>query len=74
MRAYLDRPVAVAEQIFVTCGTYESLICENRGIVPVLESTGMDVTFDESLDGHNWASWRDRLGVALPALLATPSV
>ena len=53
---------------------YESLICENRGIVPVLESTGMDVTFDESLDGHNWASWRDRLGVALPALLATPSV
>ena len=55
----------------MTCGVFESLICENRGLVPVLESTGMDVTFDESLDGHNWASWRDRLGVALPALLAS---
>jgi hypothetical protein len=30
----------------------------------------MDVCFDESLDGHNWESWRDSLGAALPALLA----
>jgi enterochelin esterase-like enzyme len=74
VHSYLANPSIVAERIYVTCGVYESLICENRGIVPVLESTGMDVTFDESLDGHNWASWRDRLGVALPALLATPSV
>jgi enterochelin esterase-like enzyme len=69
VHAYLADPAFVADRIYVTCGVYESLICENRGIVPVLENTGMDVTFDESLDGHNWASWRDRLGVALPALL-----
>ncbi len=69
VHAYSANPTVVAERIYVTCGVYESLICENRGIVPVLESTGMDVTFDESLDGHNWASWRDRLGVALPALI-----
>ena len=72
VHSYLANPAFVAERIYVTCGVYESLICENRGFVPVLESTGMHVTFDESLDGHNWASWRDRLGVALPALLASP--
>ena len=29
----------------------------------------MDVRFVEKLDGHNWVSWRDSLGVALPWLL-----
>ena len=29
----------------------------------------MSVRFVETLDGHNWASWRDSLGVALPWLL-----
>ena len=47
VRAYLDEPAAVAERVFVTCGTYESLICENRGLVPVLEQTGMAVRFVE---------------------------
>jgi hypothetical protein len=30
----------------------------------------MSVRFVESLDGHNWACWRDSLGLALPWLLA----
>ena len=59
---------AVAERVYVTCGVYESLICENRGLVPVLGDTGMDVRFVETLDGHNWAGWRDGLGEALPWL------
>ena len=48
---------------------YESLICENRAMVPFLRASGMEVRFDETLDGHNWPSWRDCLGVALPYLL-----
>ena len=60
----------VAERVFVSCGAYESLICENRGLVPVLRDTGMDVHFVEALDGHNWASWRDVLGIGLPWLFA----
>ena len=72
MKAFVDRysdsPVAVAERVYVTCGVYESLICENRALVPRLAQTGMDVEFHESLDGHNWESWRDRLGDALPWL------
>lgn len=69
VRAYLATPKMVADRVYVSCGVYESLICENRGLVPVLRSSGMDVRFDETLDGHNWASWRDSLGSALPYLL-----
>jgi enterochelin esterase family protein len=63
------RPEVVSERIFVSCGAYESLICENRALVPVLSSTGMDVRFVESLGGHNWACWRDTIGQGLPWLL-----
>jgi len=66
---YLRDPQAVADRVVVTCGVFESLICENRAMVPVLEGTGMDVRFIEQLDGHNWVSWRDTLGLALPWLL-----
>jgi enterochelin esterase family protein len=70
VRRFLDHPSAPAQRVYVTCGVFESLICENRGLVPALQATGTDVRFDESLDGHNWESWRDSLGAALPALLA----
>jgi enterochelin esterase family protein len=58
LRAEPGRPV---ERIFVSCGTYESLIYENRSLVPLLQSTGMDVKYVEAKDGHNWDNWRDRL-------------
>jgi len=66
--SYTEAPTAVSGRVFVTCGVYESLICENRALVPRLQHTGMEVRFTESLDGHNWESWRDRLGEALPWL------
>ena len=54
---------AVAERVFVSCGVYESLICENRGLVPVARGRpGWTSAFVEALDGHNWACWRDDLG------------
>jgi enterochelin esterase family protein len=65
-------PVAVAERVFVTCGTYESLIYENRSLVPVLESTGMDLRYVEARDGHNWENWRDQLRDALSWLFPGP--
>jgi enterochelin esterase family protein len=63
----------VSGRVAVTCGVYESLICENRALVPRLQQTGMEVRFTESLDGHNWESWRDRLGEALPWLFPAPA-
>ena len=69
---FRSKPVAVSERIFVSCGTYESLIYENRSLVPVLESTGMDVRYVEARDGHNWENWRDRLREALSWLFPGP--
>jgi enterochelin esterase family protein len=72
--AFVDRfvasPAAVSERVYASCGIYESLICENRALLPTLTATGMDVRLDEVLDGHNWVNWRDRLGDALSWLFA----
>ena len=72
MNHFRARPMAVAERVFVSCGTYESLIYENRSLVPLLQSTGMDVRYVEARDGHNWENWRDRLREALSWLFPGP--
>ena len=72
MNQFRARPVAVSERIYVSCGIYESLIYENRSIVPVLQSTGMDVRYTEAPDGHNWEHWRDRLREGLSWLFPGP--
>jgi hypothetical protein len=33
----------MSERVFMSCGVYESLIYENRSLVPLLTATGMDV-------------------------------
>ena len=70
--AYSDSPTAVSERVFVTCGVYESLIYENRSLVPLFDSTGMQVKFVEARDGHNWENWRDRLREGLSWLFPGP--
>jgi enterochelin esterase family protein len=60
MNAFRDQLIAVSERVFVSCGVYESLIYENRSLVPLLDETGMEVRFVEARDGHNWENWRDR--------------
>lgn len=68
-RAHPGRP---AEQIYLACGTYESLIYENRSMVPFLQSRGLSVRFEEARDGHNWENWRDRLRAGLSWLYPGP--
>jgi len=58
---FREQPIRVAEQVFVSCGIYESLIYENRSLIPLLLDTGMEVRYEEARDGHNWENWRDRL-------------
>jgi enterochelin esterase-like enzyme len=65
-------PSAISERLFVSCGVYESLIYENRSLVPLLQSTGMEVRYVEARDGHNWENWRDRLRDGLSWLLPGP--
>jgi enterochelin esterase family protein len=67
-----EKPGRPSEKVFLSCGIYESLIYENRSILPMLQSTGMDVRFVESRDGHNWENWRDRLREGLSWLFPGP--
>ena len=64
-----DRP---ARDLYVACGIYESLIYENRSLVPLLQEHGMRVRYREVHDGHNWENWRDRLQDALSWLFPGP--
>ena len=72
VNGYRDRPRKVADRVFLSCGMYEPLIYRNRSLVPLLQSTGMDVRYVESRDGHNWESWRDRLRDGLSWLFPGP--
>ena len=72
VNGFRDAPARISERIFLSCGVYESLIYENRSLVPILQSTGMDVRYVESFDGHNWENWRDRLRAGLSFLYPGP--
>ena len=62
---FRERPGKPADRVFMSCGTYETLIYENRSMVPRLQAAGMDVRFVESRDSHNWENWRDQLRYGL---------
>jgi enterochelin esterase family protein len=66
------RPGRPAERIHLSCGIYESLIYENRSLVPLLRDTGIELRYEEVRDGHNWENWRDRLQAALTWLFPGP--
>jgi enterochelin esterase family protein len=72
VNAFREDPGRPTDKIFVSCGIYESLIYENRSIVPLLQSTSMDVRYVEARDGHNWDNWRDRLREGLSWLFPGP--
>jgi enterochelin esterase family protein len=65
-------PGLPTERIYMSCGIYESLIYENRSLLPLLRDLGMDVRYDEARDGHNWENWRDRLRTGLSWLYPGP--
>lgn len=65
-------PGRPSDAVFVSCGQYESLVYYNRSLIPLLQSTGMDVRFREVPDGHNWENWRDRLREGLTYLFPGP--
>jgi enterochelin esterase-like enzyme len=65
-------PGRPAERMYLSCGIYESLIYENRSLVPLLRHHGNEVRYEEVRDGHNWENWRDRLQSALTWLFPGP--
>ncbi|MEZ6187075.1 MAG: alpha/beta hydrolase-fold protein [Planctomycetota bacterium] len=72
MNEFRESPGRPAEAIFMSCGVYESLIYENRSLVPLLQKCGIQVRFVEARDGHNWENWRDRFREGLSWLFPGP--
>ncbi len=72
VNAFRKKPGCPSEKAYISCGTYESLIYENRSMVPFLQTTGMNVRYVEARDGHNWENWRDRLREGLSWLFPGP--
>ena len=69
---FRESPGRPAERLFLSCGIYESLIYENRSLVPLLQEHGMQVRYEEVRDAHNWENWRDRLQSGLTWLFPGP--
>ncbi|MEL7368709.1 MAG: alpha/beta hydrolase-fold protein [Myxococcota bacterium] len=72
MNKFRSETNVVSGRIFLSCGIYESLIYENRSLLPLLQERGMQAKLVESRDGHNWENWRDRLREGLSWLFPGP--
>jgi len=72
MNEFREQPGCPAKRIYMSCGIYESLIYENRSLVPRLQAQQIDVRFEEARDAHNWENWRDRLRNGLSWLYPGP--
>jgi enterochelin esterase-like enzyme len=56
-------------QVALTAGTPEENVHNNRVMAAHLAELGLDVTFDETPDMHNFTAWRDVLDPSLTNLL-----
>ena len=56
-----EDPSSIKGKMFISCGTFESLIYYNRSLAPIFRANGVALRYVESQDGHNWINWRDRL-------------
>jgi enterochelin esterase family protein len=72
MNEFREEPGLPANKIYMSCGIYESLIYENRSLIPRLQAQGIEVRFEEARDAHNWENWRDRLRNGLSWLFPGP--
>lgn len=72
VNGFRELPPSLGAQVYLSCGTFESLIYYNRSLVPLFQSCAEGVLFREVPDGHNWINWRDRLQEGLMYLFPGP--
>ena len=72
MNQLRDHPPKLGARVYMSCGTFESLIYYNRSLVPLMQKQSDDFRFHEAPDGHNWINWRDRLREGLTFLFPGP--
>ena len=57
-------------QIYLACGTEDSLIDANRSFRDFLEKQGADHIYEEGPGAHNWTFWKEYLDRGLQAVLS----
>ena len=65
VNALRAQPQPIVEQIFLSYGAFEPSAQRNLAMVDALRRMADEVRVVESLDGHTWTGWRDRLLDAL---------
>ncbi len=70
---FLADPGRLPAAAYLSCGRYDGLAADNRRMAATLSSLGVDVTYDEVLDGHSWENWRDRLRASLTCMFPGPT-
>lgn len=63
-------PQRIVERAFLSYGAFEPSALRNLAMVSTLQRLATEVRVVESLDGHTWTGWRDRLLDALGWLFA----
>jgi enterochelin esterase family protein len=58
---------------WISCGTEDRLIDQNRKIVEFLKSKQVNVTLKEQPGAHTWMVWRRDLANFAPLLFKKPS-
>lgn len=58
-------PSLLPKRVFLSCGTYEGTLQQNRMMANRLRQAELEVLYEEVPDGHAWEAWRDRLGNGL---------
>ena len=61
VNAVRSNPEPVVEKIFLSYGAFEPSAQRNLAMVDALRRMADQVRVVESLDGHTWTGWRDRL-------------
>ncbi|MGQ0848447.1 MAG: alpha/beta hydrolase [Actinomycetota bacterium] len=67
-----DPSVLGESSIYQSVGRYEGLVDFHRRLAPILRSGGARLHTVETWTGHDWLSWRDRLGEAFAFLFPGP--
>ena len=72
MNQFRKNPKNPCLNMYQSCGMYETLIYENRSMLPFFQNHGIKVKYREARDGHNWINWRDRMREGLAWLYPGP--
>ncbi len=64
----LIRHAPARPRIHMDVGTLDSLLRDNRRLVPLLRERGFDLTYREYNGAHNYTSWRDHVHLGLETM------